>query len=44
MYTKGDGSRWTNKEMLNILMDMADTSLQMLGRDIFIQLTNYRIE
>lgn len=42
MYTKGDGSRWTNEEMFEILMDIAQTSLKMLGRDIFIQITNKR--
>lgn len=42
MYTKGDGSRWTNEEMFLILMDIADTSLKMLGRDIFNQITNNR--
>nr|WP_227985730.1 EcoRI family type II restriction endonuclease [Streptococcus dysgalactiae]GET69425.1 hypothetical protein KNZ01_19590 [Streptococcus dysgalactiae subsp. equisimilis] len=42
MYTKGDGSRWTNEEMFIILMDIADTSLKMLGRDIFDQITNNR--
>lgn len=42
MYTKGDGSRWTNEEMFNILMDIADTSLKMLGRDIFDQITSNR--
>lgn len=42
MYTKGDGSRWSNEEMFNILVDIADTSLKMLGRDIFEQITNNR--
>lgn len=44
MYTKGDGSRWSNEEMFNILMDIAETSLKMLGRDIFNQITNNRSE
>lgn len=39
MYTKGDGSKWEAEEMYSIMMDMAETSLQMLGRDIFKQLT-----
>lgn len=42
MYTKGDGSRWTNEEMFNVLLDISDTSLKMLGRDIFEQITNNR--
>ena len=42
MFTKGDGSRWNNEEMFNILLDIAETSLRMLGRDIFNQITNNR--
>ncbi len=38
MYTKGDGSRWSGEEMFNIMFDIAETSLKMLGRDIFEQL------
>lgn len=39
IYTKGDGSQWEINEMYSIMMDIAETSLQMLGRDIFKQLT-----
>lgn len=39
IYTKGDGSRWKKREMFSIMTDIAETSLQMLGRDIFKQLT-----
>lgn len=39
MYTTGDGSRWKPNEMLEILMEIAETSMQMLGRDIFKQIT-----
>lgn len=41
MYTKGDGSSWTPEEMLGILKSITDTSLQMLGRDLFKQITRY---
>lgn len=39
MYTKGDGSRWEPEEMLEILLEIAETSLQILGSDIFNQIT-----
>ena len=39
IYTQGDGKHWQEKEMLNIMLEVARTSLQMLGRDIFNQLT-----
>lgn len=39
IYTQGDGKHWQEQEMLNIMLEVAKTSLQMLGRDIFNQLT-----
>ena len=39
IYTQGNGSSWNKKEMLNIMLDIAKTSLQMLGSDLFNQLT-----
>lgn len=39
IYTKGDGSEWQSNEIFFIMLEIAETSLQMLGRDIFIQLT-----
>lgn len=39
VYTQGDGKHWQEKDMLNIMLEIARTSLQMLGRDIFNQLT-----
>ena len=39
MYTTGDGSRWEPEEMLIIMSEIAETSLQLLGRDIFKQIT-----
>lgn len=41
IYTKGDGRSWTPEEMINILMEIAETSLKILGRDLFAQLTEY---
>jgi len=42
IYTKGNGDKWTNKEISDIMLDIAKTSLQVLGSDLFLQLTNNR--
>ena len=39
IYTTGDGSHWKPQEMFNIMLDVAQTSLKVLGSDIFNQLT-----
>lgn len=39
IYTQGNGKHWQEDDMLNIMLEVARTSLQMLGRDIFKQLT-----
>lgn len=39
IYTQGDGGHWKNQDMLHIMLDIAKTSLNMLGRDLFKQLT-----
>lgn len=39
MYTTGDGSRWGPGEMFEIMLEIAKTSLQLLGKDIFKQIT-----
>ena len=38
MYTKGDGSKWEALEMFEIMMEISETSLKMLGTDIFNQI------
>lgn len=40
IYTPGDGSRWSKEDMLEIMLNVARTSLQVLGRDLFKQLTH----
>lgn len=40
IYTQGDGGRWKGIDMLNIMLEIAETSLQMLGKDLFKQITN----
>lgn len=39
IYTTDDGSHWNPQEMFNIMLDVAKTSLKVLGSDIFNQLT-----
>ncbi|CAD2079722.1 EcoRI family type II restriction endonuclease [Phocicoccus pinnipedialis] len=39
MYTTGDGRRWEPEKMLEIMLEIANMSLQILGSDIFLQLT-----
>lgn len=40
IYTKGSGGHWNDAEMLTIMLDIARTSLRMLSKDLFNQLTN----
>ena len=42
IYTQGNGGHWKESDMLNVMLDIARTSLRMLGRDIFKQLTNLK--
>lgn len=39
IYTQGDGGHWDEENMLSIMLEIADTSLQMLGSDLFKQIT-----
>jgi type II restriction enzyme len=39
IYTQGDGSHWDNDEMIDVMLDIAHTSLKMLGKDLFDQLS-----
>lgn len=39
IYTQGNGESWDPENMFNIMLDIAKTSLQVLGSDLFIQLT-----
>ena len=38
IYTQGNGRSWDRKKMLEILTEVAETSLQMLGRDLWNQM------
>ena len=39
IYTQGDGEHWDEEDMIEIMLDVARTSLRMIGRDLFKQLT-----
>lgn len=43
IYTQGDGAHWKEEDMIKIMLDIAETSLRILGRDIFKQLTRRKI-
>ena len=40
IYTQGNGERWNPKLMLNIMLEIARTSIQVLYSDLFYQLQN----
>lgn len=39
IYTKGEGGHWNEQEMIEVMLDIAKTSLKMLGKDLFFQIT-----
>ena len=39
IYTQGDGGHWNSIDMVNIMLEIAHTSLNMLGSVLFNQLT-----
>ena len=39
IYTQGDGEHWKDEDMIQIMLDVAQTSLRMISRDLFGQLT-----
>lgn len=39
IYTQGNGAKWGEKEMFDVMLDIAETSLKMLGKDLFNQIT-----
>lgn len=39
IYTQGNGERWDNRKMLEIMEEIATTSLQIIGSDLFKQLS-----
>ncbi|MDR0936637.1 MAG: restriction endonuclease [Oscillospiraceae bacterium] len=39
IYTKGEGGHWNNEDMTDIMLEVAQASLKMLGKDLFVQLS-----
>jgi type II restriction enzyme len=39
IYTQGNGEKWDGKEMFDIMLEISKTSLQILGSEIFKQIT-----
>lgn len=39
IYTQGSGEKWDVKEMFDVMLEVSKTSLQILGSDLFNQLT-----
>lgn len=39
IYTQGNGERWNKEDMFDIMLDISKTSLRILAKDLFNQLT-----
>lgn len=39
IYTQGNGERWNAMDIFDIMLEISKTSLQILGSDLFKQLT-----
>ena len=39
IYTQGDGEHWKDEDMIKIMLDISRTSLRILSKDLFEQLT-----
>ncbi len=40
IFTQGNGEHWNRKEMHNVMLDVAKTSIKCLAKELFNQLTN----
>ena len=43
IYTQGNGEKWDLKDMLKIMLEISETSIKMLSKDLFEQLFNNKI-
>ncbi len=39
IYTQGDGGHWDYEDMIQIMLDVANTSIRLISKDLFSQLT-----
>ncbi len=42
IYTQSDGEHWSDDDMIKVMLDIAHTSLKMLGKDLFNQITGQK--
>ncbi|HQN72149.1 MAG TPA: EcoRI family type II restriction endonuclease [bacterium] len=42
IYTQGNGEKWDEKKMFDIMLEISKTSLQVLGSEIFNQITKHK--
>lgn len=42
IYTQPDGEHWSDMDMINVMLEVSRTSLKMLGKDLFLQLKDYK--
>lgn len=42
IYTQGDGKHWDDDDMIKVMLDISRTSLRMIGKDLFQQLTKQK--
>ncbi len=43
IYTQGDGGKWEDEDMIKIMIDVAKTSIKILSKDLFRQLTSTEV-
>lgn len=39
IYTKGEGGHWNDDDMIKVMLDVAKTSIKVLSKDLFEQIT-----
>ena len=42
IYTQGNGEKWDIQKMVDIMLEVSKTSLQVLGSDLFNQITKIK--
>lgn len=40
IYTQCDGNHWNDKDMIEVMVEISETSLKMIGKDLFKQITS----
>lgn len=42
IYTQSDGNHWSDEDMIKVMIEISETSLKMIGKDLFKQITKNR--